>query len=87
MRCWPVDALRQSVVTSAARLEHVARVSVGRGLGKVIENQKALESEARQLKQVASSLHSQASSWGVQYKAFVDEVEVCPVFSVCKCVY
>ena len=70
------DALRRDVVTQAQRLEHVARMSIGRGLGKVIENQKALEAEARQFKAVALGLQSEAARWEGVFSSFCTEVEV-----------
>lgn len=72
----PTDALRREFVTSSAKLEHMARLSVGRGLGKVIENQKALEQEARLFKAAASGLQAEANKWDAQYRAFTAEVEV-----------
>lgn len=64
------DTVRRDLCNHAARVEHVARVSLGRGLAKVTENQKALEAEATSLKTATSALQARAVQWTAQYQSF-----------------
>jgi hypothetical protein len=71
------EAIRRELATHATRLEHVSRTALGKGLLRVLENQKTLEGEARLFKATVSNLLTQTAQWGSQYQSFCSDVEVC----------
>ena len=64
------------MAASATRFEQCAKQSLAKGLTKVVDNQRALEGEARLFKATASNLLTQTAQWASQYQAFCTDVEV-----------
>jgi hypothetical protein len=77
------DALRRELALQAHRLEATSRASLAKGFTRVVENQRALEGEARQFKGAASYLLTQTAQWASQYQAFCADVEVGSTWCVC----
>ncbi len=72
-----LDAARKDMALQAGRLEATSRACLAKGFTRVVDNQKALEGEARLFKAAGSNLLTQTAQWASQYQAFCSDVEVC----------